>query len=73
MAMANAQQMHVLLWKRYGVSAMVNFQFHLIARIDDSKRVILQHIHAREKFAHAVKARLNWSKNVQDKQHDAPF
>jgi hypothetical protein len=70
--MANAQQMHVLLWKRYGVSTMVNFQFHMIARIDDSTQVILEHIHVHEKFAHAVKARLNWSKNVQDK-HYAPF
>ena len=59
-------------WKRYGISAMVNFQLHLIARIDDSTQVILEHICGHDKSAHALKARLNWSKNVQDKR-DAPF
>jgi hypothetical protein len=63
---------HPFLWKRYGISAMVKFQFHLIAQIDDSTQVIFEHIHVHEKFAHALKARLNWSKNVQDKR-DAPF
>ena len=63
---------HVSLSKRYGISAMVNFQLHLIARIDDSTQVILEHICGHDKSAHALKARLNWSKNVQDKR-DAPF
>ena len=63
---------HASLWKRYGISAMVNFQFHLIARIDDSTQVIIEHIRVHDKFAHALKARLNWSKNVQD-ERDAPF
>jgi hypothetical protein len=63
---------HASLWKRYGISAMVNFQFHLIARIDDSAQVIIEHIRVHDKFAHAFKARLNWSKKVQDKQ-DTPF
>ena len=65
--------MHASSWKRYGISAMVNCQFHLIARIDDSTQLILEHrIHVHDKFAHALKARLNWAKNVQDKR-DAPF
>ena len=73
-AVGNGKQttMHASMWKRYGISAMVNFQLHLIARIDDSTQVILEHICGHDKSAHALKARLNWSKNVQDKQ-DAPF
>ncbi len=63
---------HTSSWKSYGISAMVNFQFHLTPRIDDSTQVILERIHVHDKFAHALKARLNWSQNVQDKQ-DAPF
>jgi hypothetical protein len=47
---------HASLWKRYGISAMVEFQFHLIAQIDDSTQVIFENIRAREKFAHALKA-----------------
>ena len=51
---------------------MVNFQFHLIDWIDDSKQVIIEHTRVHDIFAHVLKARLNWSKNVQDKW-DAPF
>jgi hypothetical protein len=50
---------HVSSWKRYGISAMVNFQFHLIARIDDSTQEIIEHICVHDTFAHALKARLN--------------
>jgi hypothetical protein len=73
-AVGNGKQttMHASMWKRYGISAMVNFQFHLIARMNDSTQVILEHIRVKDKYAHALKGRLNWSKNVQDKQ-DAPF
>jgi hypothetical protein len=35
---------HDVFWKRYGISAMVNFQFHLIARVDDSTQLVLEHI-----------------------------
>jgi hypothetical protein len=49
-------------WKRYGICA----------RIHDSTQVIIEHIRVHDKFAHALKARLNWSKNVQD-ERDAPF
>jgi hypothetical protein len=32
---------HDVFWKRYGILAMVNFQFHLIARVDDSTQLLL--------------------------------
>jgi hypothetical protein len=43
---------HDVFWKRYGLSvvtnfqlsAMTNFQFHLIACVDDSTQLVLEHI-----------------------------
>ena len=63
---------HASYWQRYGISALVNFQFHMIARVDDSTQVVLEHIRVHDNFPHALKTRLNWSKNVQDKR-DAPW
>ena len=59
------------IW-RYGMPALINFQFHLIARIDDTTQVILDHIRIHDNFENALKTRLNWSKNVQD-ERDAPW
>jgi hypothetical protein len=63
---------HASYWQRYGISALVNFQFHMIARVDDSTQVVLEHIRVHDNFPHALKTRLNWSKNVQD-ERDAPW
>jgi hypothetical protein len=63
---------HDVFWKRYGILAMVNFQFHLIARVDDSTQLVLEHIRVHDTFSNALKTRLNWSKNVDDEQ-DAPW
>ena len=63
---------HDVFWKRYGISAMVNFQFHLIARVDDSTQLVLEHIRVHDTFSNALKTRLNWSKNVDD-ERDAPW
>jgi hypothetical protein len=63
---------HASYWQRYGISALVNFQFHMIARVDDSTQVVLEHIRVHDNFPHALKTRLNWSKNVQDKR-DVPW
>ena len=35
---------HDVFWERYVISAMMNFQFHLIARVDDSTQLVLEHI-----------------------------
>ena len=59
-------------WKRYGISAMVNFQFHLIARVDDTTQLVLEHIRVHNSFPNCLKTRLNWSKNVND-ERDAPW
>jgi hypothetical protein len=50
---------------------MVNFQFHLIARVDDTTQLVLEHIRVHDNFPNCLKAQLNWSKNANDKR-DAP-
>ena len=56
----------------FGMPALINFQFHMIARIDDTTQVIMEHIRVHDNFENALKTRLNWSKNVQD-ERDAPW
>jgi hypothetical protein len=63
---------HAVYWQRYGLRALVNFQFHLIARVDDSTQVVLDHLRVHDRFAHCLKTKLNWSKNVMD-ERDAPW
>ena len=60
-----------IIW-RYGMPALINVQFHLIARIDDATQLVLEHIRVHDNFENALKTRLNWSKNVQD-ERDAPW
>jgi hypothetical protein len=45
--------------------ALINFQFHMIARIDNTTQVVLDHIHVHDNFENALKTKLNWSKNVR--------
>ena len=59
------------MW-RYGMSAMVNFQFHVIGRIDDTTQVLVNHIRVHDTFPNCLKTKLNWSKNVGD-ERDAPW
>jgi hypothetical protein len=47
------------VFERYGISAMVNFQFHLIACVDDSTQLVLEHIQVHDSFPSALKTRLN--------------
>ena len=60
-----------MLW-RYGMSAMINFQFHLIGRIDDSTQVLIENLRMHDSFANCLKTKLNWSKNVGE-ERDAPW
>jgi hypothetical protein len=60
-----------MIWK-FGMPALINFQFHMIARIDDTTQVIMDHIRVHDNFENALKTKLNWSKNVQD-ERDAPW
>jgi hypothetical protein len=63
---------HDVFGKRYHISAMVNFQFHLIACVDHSTQLVLEHIRVHDSFPSALKTRLNWSNNVDNEQH-APW
>jgi hypothetical protein len=60
-----------VLWK-LGIPALLNFMYHLIARIDDSTQVMMEHLRAHDNFDFALKCRLNWSKNVEE-ERDAPW
>lgn len=60
------------LIQKYGVPALMNFQFHMIARIDDSTQVVLENLCVHDSFSILLKVRLNWSKNVNE-ERDAPF
>jgi hypothetical protein len=61
-----------IIW-RYGMPALINFQLHLIVRIDNTSQVIMDHIQrVHDNFENALKTQLNWSKNVQD-ERDAPW
>ena len=59
---------HASYWHRYGISALVNFQFHMITCVNDSTQEVLEHIWVHDNFPHVFKTRLNWSKNVGDKR-----
>jgi hypothetical protein len=60
-----------MLW-RYGMSALINFQFHIVGRIDDTTQVLIDHLHVHDSFSNCLKTKLNWSKNVGD-ERDAPW
>ena len=59
------------LW-RCGLHAITNFQFAMLARIDDTTQVLLDSIQIHDNSCNVLKTRKNWSKNVQD-ERDAPF
>jgi hypothetical protein len=51
---------------------MINFQFHVIARIDDTMQVMIDHICIHDSFPNCLKPKLNWSKNVGN-ERNAPW
>jgi hypothetical protein len=60
-----------LFWK-YGIPALMCFQFHMISRIDDSTQGILEHLKPHDNFPFLLKTKLNWSKNVLE-ERNAPW
>jgi hypothetical protein len=60
-----------IIW-RVGVPALFNYQFHLIARIDDATQILLDHVQVHNSFSNALKTKLNWSKNFTE-ERDAPW
>ena len=59
------------IWN-YGCVASLNFQFHMIARIDDSMNVKMDNFKTCPTFPCYLQTRMNWSKNVQE-ERDAPW
>jgi hypothetical protein len=59
--------------EKFGIPAMMNIQYHLIARIDDTSQQLLENVKAHNTFIDFVlKGKLNWSKNVLE-ERDAPW
>jgi hypothetical protein len=53
--------------KPFDLPALLNLQFHMIARIDDTTQVLLANLRMHETFpTNLLKTRLNWSKNVHE-------
>ena len=58
---------------KYGVSALLCFQFHVIGRIDDCCKWYRTNLEAHDSYSgKAARFRLAWSKNVTD-ERDAPW
>lgn len=58
---------------KYGIPALMTFNFSMIGRIDDGCMFFTEHLKAHDKFpSQALKARLRWSKNVMD-ERSAPW
>ena len=60
-----------ILWK-YGIPAMMNYQLHMISRIDCATQAMCNNLKKHAQFDFALKAKLEWSKNVTEEQ-DAPW
>jgi hypothetical protein len=50
-----------LIWK-YGMPALMNFQFQLIARMNNTTQVVLEHICNHDNFENALKMQPKWRK-----------
>jgi hypothetical protein len=59
-----------LTWK-FGMPAFLNYQLHLLARIDNTIQITIDNIRVHNEFSNCLKTKLNWSKNVQE-ERDAP-
>jgi hypothetical protein len=59
-----------IIWK-FGMSVLLNYQVHLIARIADTTHVTIDNICVHDEFSKCLKTKLNWSKNMQQ-ERDAP-
>jgi hypothetical protein len=57
----------------YGIPALVSFQFHMLARVDDACHWTTEHLRPHTRFPEqAVRVRLHWSKNCNE-ERDAPW
>jgi hypothetical protein len=59
--------------RKYGIPAFINYQFHMLARVDDVSQSLRENLQLHDRFPNiALKSRINWSKNVME-ERDAPF
>lgn len=59
--------------RKYGVPAMLCFQYSLICRFDDAAQMMAANLQYNDRFPqYGLKVRLVWSKNVND-ERDAPW
>ena len=55
--------------RKYAILALCAFQFHLIARINDTCQFMLKELMVHELFPFALCGRMRWSKNVLEERH----
>ena len=60
-----------IFWK-YGIPALMNFQFHLLTRIDCATQALVANLKPHPSVPSFLKMRLAWSKNVME-ERDAPW
>ena len=54
---------------RYALPALCSFQFHFIARIDDTCQFLLNELMVHDLFPFVLCGRMQWSKNVLEERH----
>ena len=55
--------------RKYAIPALCSFQFHLVARIDDTCQFMLNELMVHDLFPFALRGRMRWSKNVLEERH----
>ena len=55
--------------EKYGIPALMNYQFHLITSIDDTTQAQIENLQKHDYFDFYLKTILNWSKNVTDERN----
>jgi hypothetical protein len=62
-----------MLTERYGIPALLSFQFVMIARVNDASQFLRQNLQRHHRFpGMALKCWLTWSMNVMD-ERSAPW
>lgn len=59
------------IWK-YGTTCLLNFQFHMITRIDDCVLCLMENIIVHPRFEFCLRTKLSWGKNVHE-ERDLPW
>jgi hypothetical protein len=54
--------------RRYGIPNFLRYQFHMIARIDDTTQFLMENLTAHPDFDFTLQSKLTWSKNVHEER-----